>query len=108
MRRPFALPNFAPRLVQLRLDQTSGSLTVTKEIPLTKSDGSTFSGLHMPLRVDRRPMKLTQPVDLYGKDLKPDPAGLRCGISLHGRRWHILAWRGVWPWIFFTSVRKAN
>lgn len=43
--RPFLLPNFAPQLVRLELDATTGNVAVTQQIPLKNSDGSLLTGL---------------------------------------------------------------
>ncbi|QOV91846.1 choice-of-anchor I domain-containing protein [Humisphaera borealis] len=43
--RPFALPNFQPRLVRFNLNQTTGAITITGQILLTKADGSPLTGL---------------------------------------------------------------
>ncbi len=74
--RPFALPNFQPELVRFELDQTTGQITITSRIKLTKADGSPLSGLPN-LQAGAQGTAYTDEVgvDLNGVQIANDPFG---------------------------------
>jgi len=68
--RPFALPEYQARIVRFTLDEGSGDIEITEQIPLTREDGTTpISGLPNIEGVDE------EPVDLSGNLLDLDPFG---------------------------------
>lgn len=74
--RPFALPNFQPELVRFNLNQTTGQITITSRIKLTKADGSPLTGLPN-LQAGAQGTAYTDEVgvDLFGTQLTNDPFG---------------------------------
>lgn len=72
--RVFLLPDFQPRLVFLEAELTSGSLSVTKQIFLTGTEGNALTGI--PPSDGHQEI----PLDLFGNPLTPDP----CGADLEG------------------------
>ena len=77
-RRPFLLPDFAPQLVRLQLDPTTGELSVTEQITLRRQDGSPLTGLPNTAiagATASTPYQDEVPVDLFGNVLPTDPLG---------------------------------
>ena len=73
--RPFALPDFQPRVVGLALDATTGVLSIQGEILLTRADETPLSGLPN-LPGEEGAANADEPaVDLSGNALPPDPLG---------------------------------
>ena len=75
--RPFALPDYQPRLVQFTLDPESGEIDITDQIFLTREDGQTpLTGLPN-LQAGEPGTAYTdeEPVDLLGNPLENDPFG---------------------------------
>jgi YVTN family beta-propeller protein len=74
--RPFPLPNFQPRLVRFELNQTTGKITITGQIGLSRSNGTPLTGLP---NLQGAPSGLAYsdevPVDLFGNRLPNDPLG---------------------------------
>ncbi|RZA04343.1 MAG: esterase-like activity of phytase family protein [Proteobacteria bacterium] len=66
--RPFLIPDYQPRLIFLEADITAGTLTVEKQILLTRPAGKKFSGLPQ-----RKGMEV--PVTAQGETLPFDPQG---------------------------------
>ncbi|MGZ3692994.1 MAG: esterase-like activity of phytase family protein [Bdellovibrionota bacterium] len=68
--RPFALPEFQPRIVFLLADTQAGTFSVEKVIPLLRPDGKPLSGLppheggEIPVSLKNEPL----PYDPYGMD----------------------------------------
>ncbi|MGD1807080.1 choice-of-anchor I family protein [Dapis sp. BLCC M126] len=68
--RPFALPDYQARIIRFTLDEDSGDIDITEQIPLTRQDGTTpITGLPNIEGVDE------EPVDLFGELLPYDPFG---------------------------------
>lgn len=67
--RPFLIPDYAPRLVKLRLNVTTGELRIVEQIPFRQSNGENFSGLPPKKNAET-------PLDLFNHRLTPDPDGL--------------------------------
>jgi len=73
--RPFALPDLQPEWIRFELDQSTGALTITDRIGLTRSDGTPLTGL---TNLEGSPglahadESLT---DLFGNPLELDPLG---------------------------------
>ncbi|MEB3292357.1 MAG: choice-of-anchor I family protein, partial [Synechococcales bacterium] len=74
--RPFALPDFQPRLVRLELNRTTGQVTVVEQIGLKKADGSPLTGLPN-VQANANGLAYTDevPVDLFGNRLANDKLG---------------------------------
>jgi len=74
--RPFALPNFQPRLVRFELNQTTGAITLTGQILLTRADGSPLTGRpNLQSGAQGTPYTDEIPIDLFGNQLPNDPLG---------------------------------
>ncbi|MEM1170924.1 MAG: esterase-like activity of phytase family protein [Cyanobacteria bacterium P01_H01_bin.35] len=70
--RPFALPDYQARIVRFTLDESSGNIEITQQIPLTRQDGDetvAITGLPNIEGADE------VPVDLFGNLLEYDPFG---------------------------------
>jgi hypothetical protein len=77
LERPFALPDFQPRLVQLDYDPTANTLTLAGEILLKDSDGTPLTGLPNILGQSAGLAHTDEePCDLFGQPLTLDPMGL--------------------------------
>ncbi len=75
--RPFALPNFQPRLVKLDYDPAANTLTFAGEILLKNTDGSPISGRPNILgQANGLAYTDEEPCDLFGQPLPLDPMGL--------------------------------
>ncbi|PSB07895.1 calcium-binding protein [filamentous cyanobacterium CCP2] len=74
--RPFALPDFQPELIRFELDQTTGEISITERIGLTRTDGTPLTGLPN-LQAGEQGTAFTDevPVDLFGNVLPNDPFG---------------------------------
>jgi hypothetical protein len=76
-KRPFALPDFQPEIIQFELNRTTKEITITDRIQLTAPDGKTpITGLPN-LQAGQNGLAYTDevPVDLNGKTLANDPLG---------------------------------
>lgn len=76
--RPFLLPNFAPQLVRLVLDPTTGNVAITQQIQLKNSDGSLLTGLPNTAitgGTGNTAYNDEVPVDLYNNVLSLDALG---------------------------------
>jgi hypothetical protein len=75
MERPFALPAYQARLVRFELDRSTGVLTITEQLFLTRADGTPISGL--PNLAGKAGFAYADelPIDLYGTPLAVDPYG---------------------------------
>ncbi len=74
--RPFALPNFVPELTRFELNQTTGQVSITSRIQLTRADGTPLSGLPN-LQSGAQGTAYTDEVgvDLNGNQIANDPFG---------------------------------
>lgn len=77
LKRPFLLPDFAPRIVRLELDPATGRVEMTEQIELRRGDGSPLTGLpNLAVSTDASaPYNDEVPVDLRGNVLPLDPLG---------------------------------
>jgi hypothetical protein len=75
--RPFPLPDYQARIVELELDTDGGELSIVNEIFLTRQDGVTpITGLPNILCTDPGfAYTDEEPVDVFGNDLDLDPLG---------------------------------
>jgi hypothetical protein len=76
-KRPFALPNFQPEVVSFELNRSTGTITITKRIPLFRQDGTTpLTGLPN-LQAGNAGFAYTDetPINLAGNSLNNDPLG---------------------------------
>lgn len=78
--RPFALPNFQPRLVRFELNPTAApgsNITITQQILLTKPDGSPLTGIANVGTAANQGLAYNDeiPVDLVGNILPFDKLG---------------------------------
>lgn len=74
--RPFALPDFQPELVRFELDRTTGEITITERIGLTRTDGSPLTGLPNIQNGETGTAYTDEvPIDLFGNLLSNDPLG---------------------------------
>lgn len=76
--RPFLLPQFAPRIVRLELDPVTGSVAVSEQIPLRRSDGTPLTGLPNTALAGGTPSTAhtdETPIDLFGNVLELDRLG---------------------------------
>jgi hypothetical protein len=75
--RPFALPDFQPRIVQLEWNPTAQTLVVLNQIFLKRADGSPLTGLPNILgQASGLAYTDEEPCDLFGQPLALDPFGL--------------------------------
>lgn len=74
--RPFALPDFTPRLVRFAVDPAAGTARVTSELPLTSADGAPLTGLPNLDGDHGRANSDERAVDLRGNPLPFDPMGI--------------------------------
>ncbi|XQQ06391.1 MAG: choice-of-anchor I family protein [Leptolyngbya sp. IPPAS B-1204] len=74
--RPFALPEFQPRLIRFELNPSTGQISITEQIGLSRADGTPLTGLPN-LQSGAAGTAYTDevPVDLNGKRLINDPLG---------------------------------
>lgn len=74
--RPFALPDFQPQLVRFELNRTSGEISLTERIGLTRPNGQPLTGLPN-LQSGAAGTAYTDEVavDLFGNRLANDPLG---------------------------------
>ena len=72
--RPFALPDYQARIVRFTLDEGSGDIEITEQIPLTREDGTTeITGLPNIPGVDEEPVDLSRnplEYDSFGADME--------------------------------------
>jgi hypothetical protein len=83
--RPFAIPDFQPRLLVIDLDPRSERLLLARQIPLFRPDGKALSGI--PHSSDQE-----NPVDLKGNKIPFDPYGADLeGVAEHsdGSYWMV-------------------
>ncbi|MGQ9865916.1 MAG: esterase-like activity of phytase family protein [Pseudanabaenaceae cyanobacterium] len=75
--RPFVLPNFQAEIVRFELNPTTGAITLTHRIPLTRQDGTTpITGLpNLQAGAQGTPYTDEVPIDLWGNRLANDPLG---------------------------------
>ena len=76
LERPFALPTFQPRLVRFELNRSTGQITITQQILLTKADGSPLTGLsNLQAGAQGTPHTDEVAIDLFGNVIPNDPLG---------------------------------
>jgi len=78
VKRPFLLPEFAPRIVRLELDSASGEVAITQQIELKRADGTKLTGLPNTALGGIGLTKYDDevPVNLFGNVISPlDPLG---------------------------------
>ncbi|AOY80277.1 choice-of-anchor I family protein [Moorena producens JHB] len=72
--RPFALPDYQARVIRFELNPSSGEITITETIFLTRQDSTTpITGLPNIAGVDEEPVDLSGnllPLDEFGADLE--------------------------------------
>lgn len=74
--RPFPLPDYQPRLVFFELDQQSGELLITDQLPLSRADGTPLTGRPNMLATELGlAFHDETPIDLFGNVLDLDPYG---------------------------------
>lgn len=76
--RPFLLPDFAPELVRLELNPTTGAVAITERIQLQAAPGQPLTGLPntaIAAGTGNTPYNDEIPVDLFGNVLETDPLG---------------------------------
>ena len=69
LERPFALPDYQPRVVRFLFDPQTNQIELGTSLLLTRNDGSPLTGLPNIAGVDE------EPVDLFGMPLAYDPMG---------------------------------
>lgn len=74
--RPFPLSDFQPRLIRFELNSSTGKISITEQIGLSRTDGTPLTGLPN-LQSGAAGTAYTDevPVDLNGKRLDNDPLG---------------------------------
>lgn len=94
--RPFALPDFTPRLVRFAVDPAAGAAQVTSEILLTNVDGAPLTGLP---NLDGEPGRANsdeRAIDLRGNPLPFDPMGIDpegLAVAADGSYWVVEEYR---------------
>ncbi|MBD1843497.1 choice-of-anchor I family protein [Cyanobacteria bacterium FACHB-63] len=74
--RPFALPNFQPQIIRFELNQSSGEITFTERIGLSRADGTPLTGLpNIQAGATGAAFTDEVPIDLFGNRLQDDPLG---------------------------------
>jgi len=73
--RPFALPDFQPRLVYFEVEPATKRVTITRQLLLKRPDGTPLTGLPNISGVPAFAYGDEIPIDLYGKPLPADPYG---------------------------------
>jgi hypothetical protein len=97
-KRPFALPNFQPELVQFELNQASGAISITKRTGLFGLDGATpLTGLPN-LQAGAAGTAYTDetPIDLLGNQLTNSPLGADLegiAVDAQGEYWMVDEYR---------------
>lgn len=76
-KRPFALPDYQARLVRFELDPNTKQTTITEQIPLFRTDGSTPISGRPNLQAQAQGLAYTDEygVDLYGNPIPNDEMG---------------------------------
>lgn len=103
LERPFALPDYQPRIVRFEFDPASGTIQLTGQTLLTRADGTTpMSGRpNIGNGVDE------DGVDLNGQALTPDPLGADIegvAIAADGSYWMVDEYR---PAIYHFATTGA-
>lgn len=74
--RPFPLPDFQPQLIRFELNPSTGEISITEQIGLSRSDGTPLTGLpNLQSSAAGTAYADEVPVDLNGNQLANDPLG---------------------------------
>lgn len=74
--RPFALPDYSPRLLKIRLDRRDARVILEEQIPLRDKAGKPMSGLPPYKEGAAGRGEIETAVDLFGHVLTPSPRGM--------------------------------